>query len=270
MSRRTSFGITFALLFCVIGVLVWVGSFPDSGHPTDAASPVGGQGNSVTTRTGSGGEDNTTDPGVVRDLVSELAAWRSLYDNRGWLSQDETKALAAERKAAAAVLAAKIGASGPGIVPEVRGAIRNAPGSREKLTLMDGLGENPSAEAVDALEDIYAEEELARIKEEALRQLGNSDGEGHNDMLIEEMLNGDDPAMAQTAAAMLYGEAEAMDALVECIYGEQSVEIRLEAVHSVGGVGSDEAQEALEGVTQSELEERVQVYAEREIERSFE
>ncbi len=218
-----------------------------------------------------GGEpalEPTAEP--ITDLASSIADWRELYGDQPRLTPEETIALRERREAAAEELAARIGASGAEIVPEVRAAIGAAERSREKLVLMGGLGANPSAEAVDALEDVFEVEDLFRLKEEALRQLGNSDGDGHIDLLIEQMLYSEDPALAQIAAAMLHGEAGALEALVKCVHGAQPVEVRLEAVHSIGGIGTDEARAALEAIAGSgELPERIRLYADKEIQRSF-
>lgn len=268
MSRNTAIGVTtgVCLLLGLVVLLVWNGSRSSSGDRdlssaadrSSADSPTGGTGARY------GSSDSVT------DLDADLAAWRKLYGDQPWLTPEQTVALREQRKTAAADLARRIGNSGPGIVQDVRDAIRDAERSREKLVLMDGLGSNASAEAVDALEDVYNDEDLARVKEEALRQLGNSDGEGHNDLLIDEMIGCDEDAMAQTAAAMLYGEADALEALVACVNGDQAIEVRLEAIHSIGGIGDDAAHEALVGIAGGGHEDRITVYAERELDRSFE
>lgn len=268
MSRKTHIGIAVALALLVLAVLLWwSGSQRTPGEATEGGGPA------VTEAAGSdsaGSEALGTAPrDDVGGLAEEIAGWRKLYENQPRLTPEQTVDLRERRAAAAEELARRIGNSGPEIVPQVRSAIREAPRSREKLVLMDGLGNHPTAEAVDALEEVFSEEELARLKQEALRQLGNSEGEGHNDLLIDQMLDGEDPELAQLAAAMLHGEAGALDSLLACIYGDQPVEVRLEAVHSIGGIGTDEARSALDGVVSSDLEDRVRLYAEKEIERSF-
>lgn len=269
MSRKTFIEIAVACaLLGIVGLLWWRGDRQTPGETRagggdPAADEVAGAAVGGGEALGKAPRDD------IADLGEEIAGWRKLYEDQPWLTPEKTVELRERRKAAAEELARRIGNSGPEIVPQVHAAIREAPGSREKLVLMDGLGNHASAEAVDALEEVFTEEELARLKQEALRQLGNSGGEGANDLLIDQMLNGDDPAMAQMAAAMLHGEAGALDSLLACVYGNHAVEIRLEAVHSIGGIGTDEAHAALDGVVSSDLEDRVKLYAEKEIERSF-
>ncbi len=269
MSRKTLIGIAVTCALLGIVALLWWSSDRRTPGETGAggADPVAKEA-AGTVAAGSAAL-GTAPRDDIADLAGEIAGWRKLYEDQPWLTQEETVALRERRKAAAEELARRIGNSGPEIVPQVHTAIRDAPRSREKLVLMDGLGNHASAEAVDALEEVFVEEELARLKQEALRQLGNSEGEGANDLLIDQMLNSDDPALAQMAAAMLHGEAGALDSLLACVYGVQAVEIRLEAVHSIGGIGTDEAHAALDGVVSSDLEDRVKMYADKEIERSF-
>lgn len=200
------------------------------------------------------------------ELDDALVAWRQLYATRPWLDEEATAKLKAERAAAAEAIAAGIGNAPPGSLGAVLDRWRGAE-AREQLLLIDGVGRNPSSEAVSALESMYATCSSRRVCEDVLSALGNNEGDGNVDLLVQ-VLNGEDSRAAQVAAMALYGEAAAETALIEAIYGAQTIEVRLEAVHSLAGVASESAVTALSAASTSEaLEPRVQVYAAKEVER---
>lgn len=204
-----------------------------------------------------------TDPAVTRELGASLDEFEALYtDARGFMSQADTEALKARRAAASATIVARIGAGGPEIVPAVRDALRATERPRDKLVLIAGLGRNPSAEAVAALEELYAEQDLFRVKEEALRSLGESEGPGHARLLATEMVAAKDERLAQIAAMSLYGDGEATQALIAAVWSDRPMNVRLEAISSLGGVGTVEARSSLEQIADSgEIEARVAQYA---------
>lgn len=200
------------------------------------------------------------------DLERALTAWRDLYAPRAAIDEAATQALKAERDAAAEAIMAGIGAAPASSVAEVLDRWRKAE-ARERLLLIDGVERNPSVEGVDTLETMYRECDARRICEEALAGLGASEGPGNTELLVE-VLNGEDARAAQVAAMALYGEGEAADALIAAVYSEQPIEVRLEAVHSLGGIDTEAADAALAAAATSEkLEARVRVFAQKERER---
>ncbi len=242
--------------------------FTDSA-PTDALSPadvstsaeVGGSGSAS-----SGGPAAGFDRG---DLESHLSEWRRLHGPIGYLSQEETEMLIARREAAALALAAGIGRMSSSELESVLDAFRSADRSRDKLVMIDGLGSNPSTEALSILEEIYATEDSYTLKSSVIRALGDSPAEGHTDLLVDTMWGGDDERLQQLSAQGLYGEAGMEDALAEAIGSDLPMKVRLEAVHSLGATGSEEAKQILEEAVETTDEDRLRLYAEKEIVRSF-
>lgn len=204
------------------------------------------------------------------DLAPSLDAWRSLYADRPMISQAETELLELQRLAAADALVARVGAGGAAIVPSVLAAIRAAEGSRERLVLVEGLGRNSSAEAVDALLAVYAEADTFRLQEEVLRALGRSEAAGATEALVAELSGAEDERLRQLAAGALAGEAEALDALYAVVVDTTApINARLEAIPSIGAVGDEEAKATLQAIASDEaLEPRVRRFADHELART--
>ena len=190
--------------------------------------------------------------------------WQELYTDRGYLTVEQTLALKEERAAAAEAIAAGIAGGDAAVVADTLQRIRAAEGSREKLVLIAGLGRNPSPDAVNALEAVYGEAGHFRLKEESLRALGASEAEGHTDLLVETM-GSPNAGLSQIAAMALYGEAEAVPALlVVAVDTDSDMNTRLEAVSSIGGVHTADGRAALEKLREdAALEARIRQYAER-------
>ncbi len=247
-----------ALSLALLPLLAGVGWWLSQPEPPEVGSGTPSARRTVLTRTGGDAE--------LERAVVELDA---LYgERRGYLTPEETEALKRQRSAAAEAIAARIGAGDAAVVAATLDRIRTTEASREKLVLIAGLGRNPSAEAVAALGAVYEEAELFRLREEALRALGRSEGPGHAELLVRA-LGADDAGLSQIAAMALYGEAEAVSDLASVAsspYGE--INTRLEAVSSLGGVQEEESLAALEQIRDDDgLEPRVRQYAERVIER---
>jgi hypothetical protein len=214
------------------------------------------------------GERPVTTRTAGEQLAGQVAAWRGHWGDQPYLDEAQTRALVAQRRAATDALVAAIGSGGPEAALAAAAAYREAPGSRERLALLQGLGANPSSEALDALEAIYGEEPRFRLREEALRSLGRSEAPGHEHVLTELLGEASDERLQQIAAQALYGEAGAVGALTDAARSDLCVNARLEALHSLAGVGGDEATQALAEIADSEgLEPRVRQFARRELER---
>ena len=203
------------------------------------------------------------------DAEQALDHWRSLFTPRGTLSLEDTKALVAERDAAAEALAAKIGALPPDAIPDVVSWLDGA-STRDRLVAIDGLGRNPSADAVSALEAMYDDDEGYTNRANILRALGDSPAPGHVDLLVEQVWAAEDERLSQTAAMMLRGEASATASLTDALDSSLPINTRLEAVSSLGAVGTAAAQVALEDLSANpDVPARMRVYAEQELVRSF-
>ena len=251
------------LAFGLVAAFVIVGWW--STNPSGSAAPprggysdpLGGPGGALPQQAGLEGAA----------LAEALHEWSTLYEPRGWLDAAGTAALKAERDAAAARIVAGIGAADPGSMAAILERWRSA-GAREQLLLIEGVARNPSREGVETLEAMYTSCAARRVCEEVLSALGASEGAGNTELLAQ-VLEGEDERAAQVAAMALHGEAAAEDGLTAVIYGEQPIEVRLEAVHSLAGIGTPSAHGALGDAAQSEaLEARVRAYAAKELERA--
>lgn len=199
-----------------------------------------------------------------------ITAHRDLYGEQGMLTLEETRRLKAARALAKERVKATIADADVDQLVAIGAAWRSAEKSRDKLVIIGGLAGNDLPEAVGLLEDIYAEAEMFRMREETLRALGNSEADGRNALLLDELFLAEDERLAQLAAQALYGEAAAVGSLAEAVYSELPINARLEAIHSMGAARTDEALEALRGISgDASLEARVRSYATKEIERSF-
>lgn len=203
-------------------------------------------------------------------VTSGLAELRADYAPRpGLLSEDEARAVIAAREDAADALSARIAAGGAPAVAEVRDAWEGA-ASRERLLLIRGLRDNTSPEAVSALADLYAQADLFRVREEILRALGEHALAGAHPLLLEVAAGAEDERLSQIAAGALFGEEAALDPLAALVRQEDApMNTRLEAIHSLGGIGDADARAELSALAGEEgLPERVRVYATKEAERA--
>jgi len=262
MSQLRRLGLTAALL-ALVGAAGWqlladrepVDAPPLATSPqTDAATPT-------VTRAASGSDAAAAE---AKRLDAQLAEWRHLHRPIGQLSQAETEALIAQREALAEALAAAIGSLSD--FDSVLERYEDA-AVRDQLVFIDGLGRSGDPAAVDALEQLYDENEGYTERSHILRSLGDSPADGHTDLLLSEMTGADDERLQQLAAQGLYGEASAVDALAAVAADtSQPMNTRLEAIHSMGTAdGADDALAAL--ANSDELEARVTQFAQKTIER---
>lgn len=205
---------------------------------------------------------------AAAQLEPRLMTWRSLYGEQPPLSPEQTERLKQARIDAARRVVEGIAQGGAAAVPGTLERLRGDSGSREKLLLVEGLGQNPSAEAVTALEAVYREQGIRRLREDALRALGRSEAPGRSELLQAVMMEEADGRLSQVAAMALHGDGASLGPLVAAIYSSRPMNTRLEAVHSLAGIGDAAASEALARVAADpELGPRVQAYAQRELAR---
>lgn len=268
-TRTLVLGLVTALALGGVAALTLLSDGGDA--PALDAGPTASR--AVTTQTGGPTATGPTDAqvAVTLDLVDQtLAKWRTLHEPQGKLSMEETKALIAERDATAEALAEAIGSLSGEDIAAVLADWRTAEATRDKLVMIDGLGRNGNPEAVDALDSIYGEDGGFTNRSHVLRALGDSPADGHTGLLAEEMWGVEDERLSQLAAQALYGEEGAVQTLADAVTGDLPMNTRLEAIHSLGATGTDAARDALAGfASDPDLETRVQVYAEKELERSF-
>lgn len=202
------------------------------------------------------------------ELDADLNSWRVLFEPRERLSHDEIVEVMKERDTHRERVIASIGRLPGSDIDHVRNTLAAAP-NQEKLMLVRGLGANETPEAVAALNDAYDHIDVFRVREEVLRSLGNSNGPGRNELAIEVMFDdGTDTRLRMVAAQSLRGEEEALGKLEELMYSNAPIEVRLEAIHSIGGIGTEAAAEVLRKlIANPNTEERVRVFAVQELRR---
>jgi len=212
----------------------------------------------------------TYKPRVRPAVDGAMEKWRDLFEQTA-LGSDEANALVDARRQAKAQAVQRLAQGGDDVVPQVLEAYRQTERSREKLVLIEGLGAGGGPAALDALTGLVATEDRFRLREQALRGVGVSDLPQAEDALVDAMLGADDQRLQQIAAQALYGRAGSLDALSGAVLDTGlPMNVRLEAVHGIGGMGSTSALQALQHIaSEPTLEARVRVYAEREIVRSF-
>lgn len=202
-----------------------------------------------------------TTPRAGQPVRAEVESLTSLYaTDRGHMDAAARSALKAERARAHDALVRSVAEGGAAVVGPTLEAIRQG-AAREQLVLVEGLGRNPSPEAVAALEVVYGEAGTFRLRESVLTALGGSDAPGHT-ALLEEVLTSQDDTLAQVAAMALSGELEAVDALRAAVDAEAPMAVRLEALSSLGEVGTPEARAEVQAVADDPTKEpRVRQYA---------
>lgn len=206
---------------------------------------------------------------ALGQLDHELAAWRDLFAPRGRLSVEQTRALVAGRDAQAEALAALIGAMGPAELDALRARFAGAK-TRDSLVLIEGIGRSSEAVSVSVLEELYVDEAGYTLRSNILKALGDSPAPDHTVLLVQELWTNPDGRLSQTAAMMLRGEEAAAGDLAAAIDSELPLKTRLEAVASLGAVGSAQAEQAPTQVAADEdARARVRAYAEKELVRSF-
>lgn len=269
MNRNTASIVALSALS--IAGLVWLWqSAPDNNTESSATTHDAANHQAATGAASQLAPHSPEDADAGEGLAASLSAWRDLHRPVGYLSQEDTEALIADREAAAAALAGVIAQLEGAELDAVLDAFHGAERSRDKLVMIDGLGQNPSTDALVILEEIYASEDSYTLKSNVIRALGDSPADGHHEVLIEQMWGAEDERLQQLSAQGLYGEGVASDAMIEAVHSELPVKVRLEAIHSLGATGSDAARAALEEMAQDTgLSPRVRQYAEKELGRSF-
>lgn len=270
MSRSNALAFAPALLFALVGAGVWLVPGPTVDRST-APAVTAEPGPTPTTRRLSSPETAAAHaPTSTAEVADALAHWRDLHAPQGKLTLAETRLLIAERDAAAEALAESIGRLPADALPGVLRSWREADATRDRLVIIDGLGRSAHAEAVDLLTDIYEEGDGFTNRSHVLRALGDSPAEGHTLLLTDQMWAADDDRLGQLSAQALYGEPAAASELVEAVTADLPINTRLEAIHSLGATGTDGARDALLAFAEdASLEQRVQQYAQKELERSF-
>jgi HEAT repeat protein len=201
------------------------------------------------------------------EVDADLNAWRALYEPRARVTEEELVAIQAERKAHADQVIASIGGLEASDIDHVSNTLQAAP-NKERLMLVRGLGANDSPQAVAALEGAYEDIGIFRVREEILRALGDSAAPGHTDLAVRIMVESEDVRLAQVAAQSLYGEESALGKLEALMYSDAPIEVRLEAIHSIGGIKNEAAAAVLRRlIANPDTEARVRMYAEQELRR---
>lgn len=262
--------LTLTLTLALVGLGTWSSLDDTPSTSTQVSVETTEDTRRRTTRTARSGGAATPDGDAgIAQLDRDLTVWRDLFSPKGRLSVEETRALIAERDAAAEALAGTIGGLSADQLDEV--LVRfDASKTRDKIVLIDGLGRNVDGEAVALLEELYEAEEGYTLRAKVLTALGDSAAPAHTHLLVEQMWSAQDERLSQTAAMMLRGEAAATSDLAAAMDSDLPMNTRLEAVSSLGAVGSSEAEQALQEVVDGDdTHPRLKAYAEKELERSF-
>ena len=193
-----------------------------------------------------------------------LAAYSSLFASSGPADAETLRARIVAREAladrAAEVLS---GQSVSALLAAYEGA-----SNRERLVLLSALGRQGSAESVQALQSMAAEEGVHRLREGALLALVHADTADADAALVELLSVADDRLRAQ-AVQGLHGHADALSELEAVAWSDASTDVRTEAMHAIGGVGTEAARTALSALAEGHQDTDAQAFARREIARSF-
>ncbi|MEL6344450.1 MAG: hypothetical protein AAFV53_15130 [Myxococcota bacterium] len=206
-------------------------------------------------------------PIAVPDAMERLAA---LHGPQPPASEAETRARLQARRETVKNLEIALAAGGAGAVDGIVSWYLETDTLRERKFLIRSLSRNRSEQAADALAELYDSEERIADRHDLARALALSEAPGSQDALRANLETETDERIRLTLIQGAYGDAMAMDRLTEIVWESTERLIQQEALHSIGGVGTEAARSVLEqAASDAGLSALVRQFAEKEIGRSF-
>lgn len=206
----------------------------------------------------------SSSPAGVEQIHTDIADYSALFAPQPPRSTEATRAGIEERERAAAETAARLSAHEPA---DLLQAFRGAERSREKLLLVEAVSQSEHPDALAVLQELTWGAERHGFREAALRGVTHSADEARDDALMALLLIGDERLRAQ-AAQGLFGAAVALDALVHIAWIDDSRDVRAEAMHSISGIGTSPARDALESLSTEHDDPATRTFAARALQRS--
>jgi HEAT repeat protein len=204
-------------------------------------------------------------------IVSLLNALDNLYGPPPpGLTPDKAAALNAQRAQAKVDLLQKLIALGPGAAQAISDSYKQSNVIRDRLILAEALGSIQDPSAVAVLQNLLAGETDFFHRQKLITALGHRSESGALNSLVG-ITTGSDPGGLKFAAVQgLSGRAGALAALDAVIENGTDLAVRLEAIRSIGRIGTDAARQMLVKIAQNaSLPSIIRETAIQELRRSF-
>ena len=218
------------------------------------------------------GSDRPANPGHARartEVQVSLEELRALYTDAGALDWDAARNLIEDRKKRVADLERHLADLGDGSARALAEALKAAILTRDKLLLARALGKSGDSDAVAALEALLQGEEGHSVRAEMVAALGRR-GDSESTQVLAGLLDPkEDPRLRVAAVHALSGREEALGTLAGVVGTDDDLTVRLEAIRSVGRIGSDGALDLLHTIADSQEIPRLREQAIQEMARSY-
>jgi len=202
-------------------------------------------------------------------VVRSVGELRKLYGFAGALSFEEGKALVNRRKEVRQRLLDELSALGAGGARVMGDFYPESRDIRDKILLIEALGQVDDPNAANVLGELLDGGEEFSVQREIVAALGNRSEEAA-ERALSGLLDSSDYRMGMAAAQGLSGRPGAVDLLSRTVLSEEAaLEVRKEAVRSLGLVENEAALEALATLALSEVDLGVRQTAIQELGRSY-
>jgi HEAT repeat protein len=183
---------------------------------------------------------------------------------------DKAAALNSQRAQAKLDLIQKLAALGPGGAQAISDSYKQSSVIRDRLLLAEALGSIQDSNAVAVLQNLLSGETDFFHRQKLITSLGHRSESGALNSLVG-ITTGNDPGGLKFAAVQgLSGRAGALAALNAVIENGTDLAVRLEAIRSVGRIGTDAARQTLVTIAQNaSLPSIIRETAIQELRRSF-
>jgi HEAT repeat protein len=204
-------------------------------------------------------------------IVALLNALDNLYGPPPpGLTPDKASALNSQRAQAKLDLVQKLAALGPGGAQAISDSYKQSGVIRDRLILAEALGAIEDSNAVTVLQNLLAGETDFFHRQKLINSLAHRSESAAVNSLVG-ITTGNDPGGLKFAAVQgLSGRPGALATLDAIIENPGDMTVRLEAIRSVGRIGTDAARLTLAGIAQkTSLDTIIRQTAIQELRRSF-
>ncbi len=186
------------------------------------------------------------------------------------LGHDAAQTLVVQREKAKQNLIQSLAALGPGAAQAISDLYKQSSAVRDRLILAEALGSSQDPAALPVLQSLLGGETDYFDRQKLISALAHRPESAAGDTLAG-VLSGSDPGGLKFAAVQgLAGRPGALTTLDTIIEGGTDVAVRLEAIRSLGRIGTDTARLTLVGIAQkTALDVLVRQTAIQELRRSF-
>jgi len=206
-----------------------------------------------------------------RDVQKTVGRIKGIYGYAGVLDYDQAKSLVQEREKQLQALIDELAAMGAGGARAMYEAFPTLTGTRERQAMIKALALIDDPEASSVLGAWYEDTSVPfSLKRDILGALGRRGDEAAYEALSSIVMEESDVHLLGATMQALSSQGEAASLLSGVAQSDsQDLDVRREAVHSLGLVNSEEGLNALQAVATSEEDLRLRESAIQEMARSY-